>query len=219
MRRISNFSQDFSSNYIHVNPDKNELFMLKKCLEYLQNHLKRYRHFNKGTLEFLCWAIGPEMKRIVELLLDQIQDKDRKKFEAEISEPELDIDDFEDLITRMFRKIKPRSTKKIHHHIMKLIGSVHSKIKYHGKSEIEKNMTALKNMFELTDQEVDFCVFLFITYSYEAAETFCINHLESNKLIKQRYLANILGFSKKELSGGLNSTLKKISVCYRTDHI
>jgi len=212
MRRRSNYSQDFSSNYIHVNPDKNELFMLKKCLEFLQNHLKRYRYFNKETLEFLCWAIGPEREQIGELLLNQIQDEHREKFEAEISDPDLDLDDFGDLISRMFLKIKPRNAKRTYHRIMKLIGSVYSKIICSRKSEIEKNMTNLKNMFNLTDQEIEFCVFLFITYSYEAAETFFISHLESNKLVKQRYLANILGFSKKELNKVLNGTLKKISL-------
>jgi hypothetical protein len=212
MIKIPNFSQDFSSNYIHVNPDKNELFMLKKCLEYLQNHLNRYRHFNKETLEFLCWAVGPEMKRVGELLIGQIQDRHREKFEEELSDSEQDLDDWEDLITRMFRKIKPRSTKKTHQQILKLIGSLYLKIRYRGKSEIEKNMAALKSMFNLTDHEVDFCVFLFVLYSYEAAETFFVNHLESNKLIKQRYLANVLGFSKKELNEVLNGTLKKISL-------
>ncbi len=212
MIRIPDFSQEFSSNYIHVNPDKNELFMLKKCLEYLQNHLNRYRHFNKETLEFLCWTMGPEMKRIGELVIGQIQDKHREKFEAELSESEIDLDDWEDLITRMFRKIRPRSTKKTHQQILKLIRSLYSKVRYRGKSEIEKNMAALKSMFNLTDHEVDFCVFLFILYSYESAETFFVNHLDCNKLIKQRYLANVLGFSKKELNEVLNGTLKKISL-------
>lgn len=77
---------------------------------------------------------------------------------------------------------------------------------------MEKNMAALKGMFNLTDHEVDFCIFLFILYSYEAAETFFVNHLECNKLIKQRYLANVLGFNKKELNEVLNGTLKKISL-------
>ncbi|MCK5202565.1 MAG: hypothetical protein KAR15_01785, partial [Desulfobacterales bacterium] len=175
MIRIPDFSQEFSSNYIHVNPDKTELFMLKKCLEFLQNHLKRYRYFNKETLEFLCWAIRPEREQIGELLLNQIQDEHREKFEAEISDPDLDSDDFGDLIARMFLKIKPRNAKRTYHHIMKSIGSVYSQIRCSGKSEIEKNMTDLKNMFNLTDQDIEFCFFLFITYSYEEAETFFIN--------------------------------------------
>ena len=140
MRRARRFSQEFSSNYSHVNPDKNELFMLKKCLEYLHKHLNRYRHFNKETLEFFCWVFGPEMKRVGELLIDQIQDKHREKFEEELFESEIDLDDWEYLITRMFRKIKPRDAKKIHQQILKLIGSLNLKIRYRGKSEIEKNM-------------------------------------------------------------------------------
>ena len=114
MIKIPDFSQEFSSSYIHVNPDKNELFMLKKCLEYLQNHLNRYRHFNKETLEFLCWTMGSEIKRIGKLLIGEIHGKQREKFEAELSESENDLSDWEEIVTRMFRKIKPRSTQKAH---------------------------------------------------------------------------------------------------------
>ncbi|MCK5493463.1 MAG: AAA family ATPase, partial [Candidatus Omnitrophica bacterium] len=186
--------------------------MLKKCLEYLQNHLNRYRHFNNETLGFLCWAVGPELKRIGDLLMDAVQGKHREKFETELSESEHDLDDWEEIITRMFRKIPPHNAKKAHRQILKLIGSLHSKIKYRGKSEIEKNMAALKKMFNLTDREIDFCVFLLILYSLEEADNFFVDHLECNKMIRQRYLANILGFSKKELNEVLNGTLKKISL-------
>jgi SpoVK/Ycf46/Vps4 family AAA+-type ATPase len=197
---------------MHINPDKNELFMLKKCLEYLQNHLNRYRHFNRETLTFLCWAVGPEITRIGEVLIGEIQSKHREKFEAELSESENDLDDWEEIITRMFRKIPPRSSKKAHRQILKLIWSLYSKIKYRGKSEIEKNMAALKKMFDLTNREVDFCVFLLILYSFEEADKFFVDHLECNKMIRQRYLANLLNFSKKELNDVLNGTLKKISL-------
>ena len=185
MIKIPDFSQEFSSSYIHVNPDKNELFMLKKCLEYLQNHLNRYRHFSKETLEFLCWAMGPEIKQVAELLVGQIQIKYREKFIEELSEHEIDLDDWEEIITRMFRKIKPPSAKQTHEQILKLIGSLYLKIKYRGQSEIEKNMAALKRMFSLTDHEVDLCVVLFILYSYEEAEKFFVTHLETNKMIKR----------------------------------
>ena len=67
-------------------------------------------------------------------------------------------------------------------------------------------------MFDLTNREIDFCVFLLILYSLEEADKFFVDHLECNKMIRQRYLANILGFSKRELNEVLNGTLKKISL-------
>ncbi len=217
MIRALNFTKDFSSSYIHVKPDKNELFMLKKCLEYLQNHLNRYRHFSKETIEFLCWVMGPKIKWLAELLIGQIEVKHRKKFMEELSEHEIDLDDWEDIITRIFRKVKPHSTKHTHQQILKLIRALYLKIKYRGKSEIEKNMAALKRMFRLTDHEVGFCVFLFLLHSYDQAELFFVNRLETNKMIKRHYLANILGLSKNELNDVLNGTLKKISL-YEMDN-
>jgi SpoVK/Ycf46/Vps4 family AAA+-type ATPase len=156
--------------------------------------------------------VGPEIKQIGEVLIGEIQGRHRQKFEVELSESDNDLDDWEEIITRMFRKIPTRSSKKTHRQILKLIWSLYSKIKYRGKSEIEKNISALKKMFDLTDREADFCVFLLILYSVEEAENFFVDHLECNKMIRQRYLANLLGFSKKELNEVLNGTLKKISL-------
>ena len=85
-------------------------------------------------------------------------------------------------------------------------------LKYLGKSEIEKNIMALKKMFGLSDKEADFCSFFFIANTYSFAECFFIYHIECNKFAGQKYLANMLGFSKKELHSIIYGNLKRVGL-------
>ena len=89
-------------------------------------------------------------------------------------------------------------------------------LKYQGKSEIEKNITALRKLFDLSDRETELCTFIFIANTYSYAEDYFITHMECHRFAGQKYMANILGFSKKELHTIIYGKLNRIGL-YEVD--
>ena len=139
------------------------------------------------------------MQQFGDYLLKHMDGDQKVKFEEGLSECNLSPDDYAPEIADMIRKAKTISKMKLFHFVSDLMNGKFQSFKYRGRSEIEKNVMALKKMFGLTDQEMDFCEFLFIASTYCVAETFFIDHLECHKFYGRKYLANILGFSKQQL--------------------
>jgi hypothetical protein len=196
---VPTFEATINTHGIHMDSDKNDLYVLQKCIIYLQRHLNLYPCFDSETLKMLCWILGEDMQQLVDYLLGCVDGEQKAKFEEELAECNLSPDDYAPEIADMIRKLKSFSKRKLYHYVSHLMQGKYKSFKYRGQSEIEKNVMALKKMFGLTDQETRFCEFLFITATYSAAETFFADHLECHKYHGRKYLANILGFSKQEI--------------------
>jgi SpoVK/Ycf46/Vps4 family AAA+-type ATPase len=209
---VPTFEAGINTHGIHMDSDKNDLYVLQKCIFYLLRHLRSYPCFDSETLKLVCWILGEDMQQLGDYLLRHMNADQKAKSEEGLSECNLSPDDYAPEIADMIRKVKTISKKKLFHFVSDLMNSKFQSFKYRGRSEIEKNVMALKKMFGLTDQETDFCEFLFIASTYSVAETFFIDHLECHKFYGRKYLANILGFSKQQLHKVAYGSPKRIGL-------
>ncbi|MGD8520726.1 MAG: ATP-binding protein [Desulfobacterales bacterium] len=209
---VPTFEAGIDTNGIHMESDKNDLYVLQKCTFYLLRHLRSYPCFDSETLKLVCWILGEDMQQLGDYLLKHMDGDQKAKFEEELSECNLSPDDYAPEIADIVRKGKTISKKKLFHIVSDQMNRKFQSVRYRGRSEIEKNVMAIKKMFGLTDQETDLCEFLFIASTYSAAETFFIDHLECHKFYGRKYLANILGFSKQQLYKATYGSPKRIGL-------
>jgi SpoVK/Ycf46/Vps4 family AAA+-type ATPase len=210
--QIPMFESAIDTNGIHIDSDKNDLYVLLKCIFYLQRHLSKYLCFDMETLKLVCWILGEDMHLLGNFLLSVLDEKSKAKFEEDLLECNLIPDDYSHELANIIRKGKSIDKKKLYNYVSDLMKDKLQSIRYRGKSDIEKNVTALKKMFGLTDQETGLCEFLFITSIYDAAESFFQDHLECHKFHGRKYLANILGISNQELYKVAYGSPKKIGL-------
>jgi SpoVK/Ycf46/Vps4 family AAA+-type ATPase len=189
--------------------DKNECFALKKCTLYLRRHLDRYFTLDEETMNILCYTLRGEMGRINEYILDLLDDSRKMRFEEEFSECGLDSEEYSDLAARMLAKVKTGRFYKFKHFIFHLLEQNLKKFQYSGKSDIEKTITAIKKMFDLTEQEVEFSLFLFITAGYEIPRDFFTYHLKCDEFAGRKNLVNILNLTQREFNKILEGTLAR----------
>jgi hypothetical protein len=208
--KIPRIRNGLGSNTIHLNSDKNEQFILKNCVKYLQRHFKCYPSFDNETLKIIVWTLWQETELIFTFLMNEMDKTQKVKFKEELSEIEYETDDYTDFISRIVKNMNSSRRNRFARQIINLLDSRYRCPGYRGKAEIEKNVSALKKMFNLTEQEVEFIVFLFILTVYENPQDFFVTYLACNKIVGRKYLANILGLSKVEVNDILTGTLKKI---------
>jgi transitional endoplasmic reticulum ATPase len=209
---IPSFETGINTNGIHMDSDKNDRYVLRSCIVYLKRHLNGYPCFDRETLKFLCWILGDQMMNLGNFLLNQLSSSWKTEFEEKFSECDLIPDDCAQVISEALRKVKSNCRKKFGKYAVQLMDRKFSDVIYRGKSDIEKNVTAFKKMFGLTENEAEFYAYLFIVVTYSPAEDFFSSHLECTKFSGQKYLVNILGFSRKELHEVINGTLKRIGL-------
>lgn len=70
--KIPRIRNGLGSNTIHLNSDKNEQFILKNCVKYLQRHFKRYPSFDNETLKIIVWTLWQETEPIFKFRTDEL---------------------------------------------------------------------------------------------------------------------------------------------------
>ncbi len=196
---IPSLDSGITANVVHMASDKNDRFVLKSCIKYIIRHFERFPSFDEETMIILCWILGEDMVRIGRFLLEHADPDSRSELKKELSECDLDPDDYARTLHSSFKKTRSVRSGQMRSFLLKLLQAKYKSLSYRGMPEIEKNVTDFKKMFSLSEPEIDFAVFLFIVNNYPAAERFFDNHLECNKFIGYKYLANLLSLSKTQL--------------------
>ena len=126
-----------SSGFCFAN-DNNDNFILMKCIQYMQRHINRYSSFDRETIEFLCWIFGDLKMELGEYILDYLNERNQKKYGAELSEYYLDNIDFTRTVFDMIVKVKTKFHKDIHQNIENILEKRSLNLKDNGRSETEK---------------------------------------------------------------------------------
>lgn len=192
--------------------DKNDRYVLKHCLVYLQRHLNRFPSCSRETCKMLVWTLGQDTERLVDFLTDHYERKQGQNFRKELMESDLDVDDYADFIAKLLPGIMGRSRRKIFQQIQDLLGSRQRSVSFRGRADFEKNIKAVERMFSLTREETEFITLLFIISIYEQPQEFFVSHLECQKIIGQKYLTNILGVNSTQIHKLMTGKLKKIGI-------
>jgi len=188
--------------------DKNEFFVLRKCAIYLIRHLNGYHSFDDDTLQVVCWTLGNDMKKIGKFLFTQMSSSQRTIFSEEFTDACAKPDDYADAVDTVLKKINLKHFRKFEKFIIQLLDQRFKSLKYRGISEIEKNLASFRKMFKLSDNETEFCTFLFLLKIFDEPETFFENHLDCNKFRGQKYLLNILDITYSCLTSVIKNLYK-----------
>ena len=192
--------------------DKNERFVLRHTADLLIRHLDRYPALDEEILELICWNLGDSRENLSKCLLEQFEEDDREDIEEELSESVFDYREYGDRLWHIVSKMLSGFHRKMIREAQRLLTLKIDELRYRGKSNLEKNLDAIGEMFALTEQERRFCTFLFIVSTYDPVEAYFVNHLECQKFSGRKYFCNILNISKSALNEILTGKLERIGI-------
>ena len=206
-RRRKPFGNFESKNPAITNMDRNEQFIVKKCVTYLDRLLDRHDLIDDETFDFLNWVLGADIERIGRYLVSQLKESDRKNLEEDLFESGFDSSAY----LKAAKKTVPGSRKSnlsgLKAVIQNTLRAKIRKLQYRGASGIEKNLSVLKKMFDLTDQETEFTLFFFIINAYDPARNFFDSHLHCDAFMGRKYLTTLLQINHRELNEILSGKL------------
>ncbi len=203
---------EISLHLTEIEYDNNEKFVFGKTLEYLENHLMRYFNMDEETVEIICWALGIESLSLADYLLKFLKRKQKTEFLAELQDCSNSSDDHPDILFRIIKKTPHKIKNKFKNHLFRLLKSKIGRLSWEGTSDVEKNIIQIKKMFNLSETEYQFLVFLFIIETFEKPESFFESHLKCRDFSGRKYLCNILNMNQIAINNILNGTLKKIEM-------
>ena len=199
--RIKNFPRMNVSVHVVNEQDKNECFVAGKCAIYLERLLNHYPMVNDECFKLFHWIVGPDIEDITQYLMTQMKKSQQKEFTEELSECPGDTDQYIYTIAPVIQKLPKRKISRVVSLMLQFLKQRMKSLKYRGKADLEKNLGSLRKMLNLTDQEVEFCAFMFIMSVWTIPVQFFDNHLECKKFSGRKYLTTALDIGHRELNG------------------
>ncbi len=193
-----------------INCDRDEKFIMRKCSTYLSLLLESYDLIDSETFDLLNWLLGPDMEKISGYILSRLDKTQREKFEEELLDSKFDERSYSSAAKKIMQGSKKKGFSELNGFIRNILQSRIRKLTYTGASNIEKNLSSLRKMFNLTEQEIEFALFFFVIDVCDPSEDFFDHYLHCDMFIGRKYLATLLQTSQRELNQILNGTLSKI---------
>jgi SpoVK/Ycf46/Vps4 family AAA+-type ATPase len=197
---------------LHVNVDKNECFVLRKCILYLQSLVSAETILDKEIFHILAWVLGDRFKTTEKQLYGMLSKKELGKYQSDIDTANT-LDNSIDLIRKiLYTSPKIRIIKFISL-IQRSLAARDKAIPRQYKSDIEKRILKLAKILNLTQDDIKFCTFLYITKAWHQSEEYFVSHLKCNTLSGRRYLKAVLEMTESRINTVLSGNLVKIELC------
>jgi len=192
--------------------DRSDRFAIRKALTYVHRHLSSfpYMELSEEFFSLLSFGLNESLNDIIKRSLSRFDSRQKEEYEGII----------EDCVDRQsrFNDIMPcileRAPKPLHREVRQVLLDILNEriddFHYRGQSDLEKNLVAIKKMFSLSDQETEFCLFLYILYTNSKFRLFFVDELNCQRLNGRKYLANALALTKNQLDKVLTGTLWQI---------
>jgi SpoVK/Ycf46/Vps4 family AAA+-type ATPase len=216
------------------NEDKNDRFVRWKCSQYLERVLNHCQMINKELLTLLSWILGEDFREIGDYILDKnnVSESDAfqeggtnsnderdnpsgrlfSQFEETHADSFGDTDDYVNAVLRITQKSSQNIRYGIYLYIKALLTQERTRHKNCCGSEIEKNIYRVKKMFNLTEPETEFIIFLFINDNWTIAYDYFFGHLQCHKFPGRKSLRSALQVGHKQLDDVLTGTLARLEI-------
>jgi len=181
-------------------------------LIYLSRIIDKYQVINEKFLELLTWLFDEENLLIGQYIAAALHNDDKNKFEEDFVEC---LGEPEEYARLFFKGVKKSPDRILYGLRTMLIRLLHEKIRTlesKHQSSIEKNILKFKEIFGLTDHEMNFCIFLFVVNTHQIITIYFEDHLVCGGPLGRKYLLAALNITKSQLSGILRGNLSKIDM-------
>lgn len=193
--------------------DKCQRFMKKKLALYLDKLLARQRGLDRELLETLHWLVGPEMlEKCVERIQPLLTIQERIQFDHDLGADLFESHGFSHTILDLVRSVRRDLEHAVTRILRKALGDYVETIGYRGVSQAEKSLELFRDIFKLSDLEIEICLFLSIIQIWDEAQRLFEYHLNCHSFSGRNYLATILGVSDAEIARAINGKLSKIGI-------
>lgn len=202
--------------------DKNEQFVRLKCGVYCARLLSCRHDLGGGFIDLIFWVLGAEIEKLISIWREALQGEEKKNFINEInrmrnvhSKDEMHWVIFlKGLLTSTFLVVMSRP--QLYYTSQQILKLLKQKTRGHHlqtRSDLEKKLGKVQEMFKLTDEETEFCLFGFIASTWEEARHFFIEHFQClNFPNYKKYLPVILKISPPRLTSMLRGKLSTIGI-------
>jgi transitional endoplasmic reticulum ATPase len=192
--------------------DLDELFILRKCSEYL---IRLHRHPKMFTDESLCvlhWVLGEKIETLNDLIPNLLEKEDRDRFKDDRDEWMANIDLYPSKISHIIARMNTESRLKVELTVVSLLMKRKDELSGVGLSGLEERLNHLVKGLGLNDLEKEFIILFMIIHMIDYCDSLFLRELSVEKIQGRKYLKKILETDTQGLLCLLSGNLARIGI-------
>jgi len=190
--------------------NSDEKFVIGKCAGYLIRHLNRYSRVEKEILKLICWLLCEDIQNLIHFFTKSNSER-YNQIESDFAEADSDPDDHGEILFSAYKKSDQRTKRQFKKYTLQLLKQLKGRLPCKKLSATEKTLLSFRDMFCMTQADLDLCTFLFINQVYDEPESYFDYHLQCCKYKGRKFLLNMLDLSASQLQKTL-SRLKRYEI-------
>jgi transitional endoplasmic reticulum ATPase len=192
--------------------DKDDLFITRKCIEYLSRYLETNPFNRQDFLKIVSWVMGDEMIQMGSAIIKCIPEDKKEYYANDLEDDIFDTADYGFHLEKIITQYGLYRSKELRSEFLKLLDQRYQSLIYKGKSNIEKNAAAIQSMFNLSLYEIEFLIFYFIMESINQASDFFDRFLDCKEFAGVKYLCQVLRINRPEYNRLISGKLQQVGI-------
>ncbi|MCC6750295.1 MAG: ATP-binding protein [Deltaproteobacteria bacterium] len=192
--------------------DRQEQLALRRFRLYAARIVRRYRPFDRQTLELFVWILRSELWRLCRELGERATGEAAKDFADEVWGAQLDPDDLAREVIRLLGRQPSRLTRWFRRALFAALDRQVAKDARSSRAEEAWPESRLTELFGLSREEGQLCTFLFLCEAWTPAQSYFINHLGCEQLAGRKYLLAALDLRPAALGRALRGRARELGL-------
>jgi transitional endoplasmic reticulum ATPase len=209
MRRIRPYR---SVKWLSGTDDRETSYIKNCCAQYLQRYLRVSPSTTNEELEFLVWVLGPSAESLFEYAGAYVKGRQAEERCRELIHAAREGDDQADCLYRIVKVCGSDFIGGFLRQTFVLLGEASYQTSDKELSNLEKNLDRFKDMFGLSEGELELCKLFYLIKASSNIESFIDHHLQVDRLYGRRSLRIILGLTQIQLNRILTGKLVKLGI-------
>ncbi|MBU8870744.1 MAG: ATP-binding protein [Gemmatimonadales bacterium] len=189
--------------------DANEAFIRSRCLEYMIRIMDRYPLWDHETIEFLFWLLESQADLLTALIGSSIPKDRHAKFTSSLSDA-TSASERALVLSRQLGQWPKHSLRTLVKPLITIMESSLRDQETGHSSNQAANLSEFTNLFGLTDQEAEICLFLAMMSSWAPVEQYFDTHLDCDRYTGRKYMLTALGLTAGQFEGMIHGRLHRL---------
>lgn len=193
--------------------DPNERALRRRCAEYLRRLVSVPVPLDRELLEFAGILLGPAVEPLNAVILDHLEEPDRRHYEQEFEECRYRPDVWPHEAAEALGHCDRRAADEVLQLLPELAAAQERELAGGPRSDFEQRAARFQKMLALSEPERELAILLFVAGTFPPAEAYIVGHLQCQLYANRRYLQALLGgISTPALAATLEGTLRRLEL-------
>lgn len=196
--------------YLKSQADANEDFVRARCLGYMIRIIRHYPVWDVKTIEFIEWLSGGQIEGLKKIIVGVLPRCPQKTLLELDKSDHGELDHIQNTVYALSRIPKHRY-RNLENKVVAFLENELKKIESRSRSKLGENLKDFTNLFGLTENEAELCLFLAIMSSWTQPENYFDSHLNCDRYSGRKYMLAALDISTAKFQKIIYGRLRRLS--------